>query len=236
MSYNSTLIIGIVVFLYLATWLSAKFHKIQLATHRKIWNGLLAVFFLISALLGLLLVISLDNKISLAWYGKALRLHVEFGIAMAVVSLFHLGWHLRYYAAVLGGMFKKNKQTENNAKRSKLLLWLGVPVLALGAYLLILARSEPDDDQSREDEETAIQSPEDNDNDLVITNAVADDYEQLKVSSACIGCGRCIRTDPEHFAFNSSGSQAEVISEKNLDTAELDQAISNCPARAIIRS
>lgn len=240
MEYNSTLIIGIIVFLYLITWLLAKSQKIQLTTHRKVWNGLLAVFFLISAVLGLLLAIGLDNKLSLPWYRGALWVHVEFGIAMAVVALFHFGWHLRYFAATLAGLLKKdNKENNDMVKKSKQYLWLGIPVLALVTYLMIIARSEPtDNDEPSEDEDTVIQSQEDDDNDnnSVIVNAAADDYEQLKVSSACVGCGRCVTTDPEHFAFDSNTRQAEVISEENLDSADLDRAIQNCPARAIIRT
>ena len=241
MDYNSTLIIALIVILYLITWLLAKFKKIQLATHRKIWNGLLAVFFLISAVLGLLLAIGLDNKLSLSWYRGALWVHVEFGIAMAVVALFHFGWHLRYYAATLAGLLKKdNKENNDMVKKSKQYLWLGIPVLALVTYLMIIARSEPaDNDEPSEDEDTVIQSQEDEDNDnnsVIANSSTDDDYNQLKVSSACIGCGRCASTDPEHFAFDSSARQVEVISEENLDSADLNRAIQNCPARAIIRT
>jgi len=75
----------------------------------------MAAFFLISALLGLLLAISLDNKISLSWYQDILWVHVEMGIAMAMIALFHFTWHLRYFAAALAGLFKKNNQNDKNS-------------------------------------------------------------------------------------------------------------------------
>ncbi|MFH1597874.1 MAG: ferredoxin [Patescibacteria group bacterium] len=239
MHYNSTLIIGIVVVLYLTTWLLVKFKKLQLATHRKIWNVLMAAFFLISALLGLLMAISLDNKLSLSWYREVLWVHVELGIAMAVIAIFHFAWHLRYFAAALGGIWGKNNEPNNKIiSRGKKLLWLGIPVLALVTYLIIMARGDSTNNDQNESKDTVIQSQDDQtaDNEAVITNAATDDYDQLKVSSACIGCGRCVLTDPEHFAFDYSVRQAEVISESNLDSAKLDSAIRNCPARAIIRT
>ena len=159
MYYNSTLIIGLVVILYLTTWLLVKFKKIQLVTHRKIWNTLMAAFFLISGLLGLLMAISLDNKLSISWYREALWVHVEMGIAMAIIALFHFSWHLRYYVATLAGLLNKNKERNNNALgRVKILLWLVIPILALLTYLMIIIRSEPSDDETSEDKDTAVQS------------------------------------------------------------------------------
>jgi len=112
--------------------------------------------------------------------------------------------------------------------------------LALVTYLLIISRSQPtDNDSASEDEntDTAIQSVEENDNiDIEITNSTADDYDQLAIGSACIGCGRCINTDPEHFAYNSSTRQAKVVSQDNLDTTALGRAISGCPVQTIDRT
>lgn len=49
---------------------------------------------------------------------------------------------------------------------------------------------------------------------------------------ACIGCGSCIAVDPEHFDFNDDGL-AKVISNGNLETNSLINAIGSCPTNAI---
>lgn len=48
----------------------------------------------------------------------------------------------------------------------------------------------------------------------------------------CIGCGLCISTDSKHFDFNDEGL-SQVISNDNLDTDELKNAMANCPTEAI---
>ena len=46
--------------------------------------------------------------------------------------------------------------------------------------------------------------------------------EKLYVNKeACIGCGVCVATDPEHFDFGDDGL-SEVISEENIDTRNLN--------------
>ena len=49
---------------------------------------------------------------------------------------------------------------------------------------------------------------------------------------ACIGCGACVAIDPEHFAFNDEGL-SHPISEENLESSELQNAINSCPTCAI---
>lgn len=50
--------------------------------------------------------------------------------------------------------------------------------------------------------------------------------------NACIGCGACISIDPEHFTFSDEGL-SEVISNENLETEDLQNAIESCPTNAI---
>ncbi|HNT29844.1 MAG TPA: ferredoxin [bacterium] len=56
--------------------------------------------------------------------------------------------------------------------------------------------------------------------------------QQLKISAnGCIGCGRCVMTDSEHFAIQ--GYKAIVISNDNLTSTKLTRAIAMCPTGAI---
>jgi len=70
---------------------------LALQRHRKIWNTLLAVFFLSTTLLGLLLAVKANYKLSIDWAGEAKQWHVDSGIGFAFVAIFHLIWHFRYY-------------------------------------------------------------------------------------------------------------------------------------------
>lgn len=48
----------------------------------------------------------------------------------------------------------------------------------------------------------------------------------------CIGCGACVGIDPEHFDFEDSGL-SNVISQSNLESEDLEQAVEGCPTGAI---
>lgn len=49
---------------------------------------------------------------------------------------------------------------------------------------------------------------------------------------ACIGCGACVAIDSEHFDFNDDGLSS-VISNENIETDDVKNAISSCPTNAI---
>ncbi len=48
----------------------------------------------------------------------------------------------------------------------------------------------------------------------------------------CIGCGACVAIDPEHFEFNDEG-KSSVISNENIETENVQNAIESCPTGAI---
>lgn len=48
----------------------------------------------------------------------------------------------------------------------------------------------------------------------------------------CIGCGACVAIDPEHFEFNDEG-KSSVITNENLESENLVNAIESCPTSAI---
>lgn len=50
----------------------------------------------------------------------------------------------------------------------------------------------------------------------------------------CIGCGRCVQTDPSHFEISRTTEKAIVISSTNLNSQNLAIAINNCPVQAIV--
>lgn len=51
-------------------------------------------------------------------------------------------------------------------------------------------------------------------------------------TEGCIGCGACVGIDPEHFDFNEDGL-SHAISEENLDSSAIQDAIAACPVQVI---
>ncbi len=98
--YHLITISGSLILLYLVTLFLHKKRIIKKITHQRIWNILLAISFLVSGILGLLLVFFINYQYFPSYYLDIKTYHVEFGIAMAIISIFHLLWHLNYYKAI----------------------------------------------------------------------------------------------------------------------------------------
>lgn len=85
------------ILLYFITHILSKKKIISVVNHRKIWNFLLLITFLISGLLGILLIIEINFGIKFSLPFNSLFWHVEIGIAMFVISIFHTLWHWAYF-------------------------------------------------------------------------------------------------------------------------------------------
>jgi len=90
-----------VVFFYLVTYFLSKSKVINTASHRKLWNTVLLITFLVSGLLGLLLVVQINYKLKIPYLKQILSLHVDFGIGMALVAFLHIFWHLKYFKNIV---------------------------------------------------------------------------------------------------------------------------------------
>jgi len=78
--------------------LSAKYLGIiSQSTHRRFWNIMLLGSFLVTASLGLILAIQVNYKFKLSILDPLMKIHVDFGVSLAIISIFHLTWHLKYY-------------------------------------------------------------------------------------------------------------------------------------------
>jgi hypothetical protein len=109
--YEFFSVLIILSFLYFVSLMLAKRKIISLVTHRKIWNILLLVTFLISGISGLILVININYNLDIALFFNLLYCHVETGIAMMIIAIFHIGWHWQYFARIF--QFKKKDQLED---------------------------------------------------------------------------------------------------------------------------
>lgn len=95
----------ILTFFYILGCFLAKKKILSTASHRKIWNILLLITFFISGFLGILLLLRLDFGWLILLPFDILFWHVEAGIAMTVISIFHIIWHLPYFKKLF--RFKK---------------------------------------------------------------------------------------------------------------------------------
>lgn len=90
-----------IIGLYCLTFVLSRMGKISVLSHRRMWNVVLLMAFIVCGITGILLAVRLD----LRWDVPAPALmsfwHVETGIAMTIVSVFHVLWHWKYFANVV---------------------------------------------------------------------------------------------------------------------------------------
>jgi len=108
-SYDLILVSALTFGLYFTTFFLAKFKKIKKKTHRKIWNMLLLLTFLASCLFGFFLVLQINYHFLFSIFRTLLYWHVEIGISMTLIAVFHILWHLKYFKTY----FKTNNSDEN---------------------------------------------------------------------------------------------------------------------------
>jgi hypothetical protein len=105
-SYYFLPILLAMVILYAATWTLSARKVIKTLLHRKIWNMVLLVSMLVSAVLGIFLILAIDFNIQISLPFNMLFWHVEAGIALSIIAVFHIFWHWRYFAKLATGKVK----------------------------------------------------------------------------------------------------------------------------------
>lgn len=103
--YDLILISFITLFLYSLTFILTKLKLLRKIYHRRIWNFTLLLTFLVSCLFGFFLVIQINYDFVMEWFRTVLYWHVQIGISMTLISVFHIFWHLKYFK----NLFKKPK-------------------------------------------------------------------------------------------------------------------------------
>ena len=96
--YNLLLIFIIIAALYICTYVLSVQKIILAAVHRKIWNLILLLSTLSMLILGLLLTLREDYHLNIQLPFDMKFWHVEAGIIMGVIAVFHICWHWRYFA------------------------------------------------------------------------------------------------------------------------------------------
>lgn len=96
----SPIALGFLIIYGVSFWLYRS-KRIRLATHRKVWNVLLLATFLITGIFGTILAVQLDYAPTYTWPVNLLFWHVEAGVVMTFISIFHMAWHFKYYKGIL---------------------------------------------------------------------------------------------------------------------------------------
>ncbi|MBP7496655.1 MAG: hypothetical protein KA792_03215 [Bacteroidales bacterium] len=106
-AYDLILLSSLTLGFYLLTYFLSKTGIIRKCTHRRIWNVILLLAALLSIFIGFILVILLNYCIRFKYYSTLNLIHIEAGIVLAIITIFHLTWHLKYYKNIFQN--KKDK-------------------------------------------------------------------------------------------------------------------------------
>ena len=97
MTYHLIPIPLILILLYFIIRVLSKKKIVSVVNHRKIWNILLLITFLISGILGILLVVRINFSLIIPLPFNILFWHVEISIAMFVICILHIIERWRYF-------------------------------------------------------------------------------------------------------------------------------------------
>ena len=101
---------------YFITWMLSRQKWISRNVHRQIWNTLLLITFLFTGILGLLLALKANYNLKFSFLDEALPVHVDFGIAMSIIGLLHIFWHVNYFKRLFG---KKKERKSPETQKEK---------------------------------------------------------------------------------------------------------------------
>jgi spermidine synthase len=124
--------IGIfVLMLYLLSGLLVRLKIISQVLHRKLWNSLLLIAFMVTATLGILQTVQINYKLEWPLTKTLLLWHVDFGIALGCIGTFHFLWNRKYYFKIFNsdeGSYSRevvqNNPQNQNVGHLKLLILL----------------------------------------------------------------------------------------------------------------
>jgi len=107
--YPMVPILIVLFILYVGSYILSDKKILKLKFHVKLWNYLLLISFLVSGILGILLVLRLNYGWFRSTSFNMLYWHVEFGIAMSILTIFHIFWYIPYFRKIIRKQKKKKK-------------------------------------------------------------------------------------------------------------------------------
>jgi len=88
------------ILLYLISYIFYRIGYYSLLFHKRFWNLLLAIAFIITCMAGIFMALQINYKWNIPIVKSIVKWHAEFGIGMAFTGLFHFIWHLSYFKKV----------------------------------------------------------------------------------------------------------------------------------------
>ncbi|MGM0551375.1 MAG: hypothetical protein ACQESW_09865 [Bacteroidota bacterium] len=104
--YPVFLFLGLTIGLYIISWLFTRFSSFRFPDHRRIWNLLLAMAFLVTGSMGLVMGMSIVLDRIPEGMSTLLKIHVSAGMVWVVIAFFHFIWHLKYFRKALQRLLK----------------------------------------------------------------------------------------------------------------------------------
>lgn len=127
----------IALILYLLSFTISRIGLIKTVTHRKIWNVLLGLSFFSTALLGIIMAIRINYKLDTPWVDQITILHVDFGISMVMIAIFHFTWHIKYYTDIFKRKINKAEK-QNDLKYNNNIGFAETGTKGLSISLIVL--------------------------------------------------------------------------------------------------
>jgi spermidine synthase len=129
------------VLLYIISYVFYRLNYFSFQFHKKLWNAILAIAFLVTAIAGVFMALQITYKWDLPFVKTILRWHVEFGIGLAFSGIFHFIWHLSYFAKIFERQQSLNVSGEiHSLKSSEIILNLFIIGLVSSSLQLLLLR------------------------------------------------------------------------------------------------
>ena len=88
------------IILYLISYFFYRAGFYSLKDHRKFWNIILTLTFLLAGSAGILLALQITYKWNIPFVKSVLKWHVECGIGLAFTGIIHFLWHLSYFTNI----------------------------------------------------------------------------------------------------------------------------------------
>ncbi len=104
---------------------------------------------------------------------------------------------------------------------------LALILTLFGIFFLTGCNSKNESEEKIE----SIQEESPDDSQLDISNETSEQQKLTLDTNKCIGCGKCARIAPSNFEMDNR--KADVISQENLESENVQQAIKNCPINII---
>jgi spermidine synthase len=91
---------AIAIILYLISYFFYRSGFYTLNDHRRFWNIILSLTFLLAGIAGLFLALQITYKWNIPFIKSVLKWHVECGIGLVFAGIFHFIWHLSYFTKI----------------------------------------------------------------------------------------------------------------------------------------